>query len=61
MFCWETLDPAIHVDLILTPTTYLSIVKDHVFPDGSGIFQLDNVPCHKAKIAQEREVYIQGV
>ena len=29
MFCWETLGPAIHVDVTLTRTTYLSIVADH--------------------------------
>uniref|UniRef100_A0A8P4K6M0 Transposable element Tc1 transposase n=1 Tax=Dicentrarchus labrax TaxID=13489 RepID=A0A8P4K6M0_DICLA len=59
MFCWETLGPAIHVDA-LTCTTYLSTVADHVhsfmetvFPDGSGLFQQDNVPCHKAKMVQE--------
>ena len=60
MFCWETLGPAIHVDVTLTHTTYLSIVADHVhpfmetvFPGGSGLFQQDNVPCHKAKMVQE--------
>ena len=43
LFCWETLGPAIHVDVTLTRTTYLSIVTDHVhpfmetvFPDGCG-------------------------
>ncbi|KAK3539724.1 hypothetical protein QTP70_012747 [Hemibagrus guttatus] len=60
MFCWETLGPAIHVDVTLTRTTYLSIVTDHVhlfmeavFPDGCGLFQQDNAPCHKAKMLQE--------
>ena len=28
MFCWETSGPASHVDVILTHTTYLSIVAD---------------------------------
>lgn len=57
MFCWETLGLAIHVDVTLTRTTYLSIVADHVhpfmetiFPGGSGLFQQDNVPYHKAKM-----------
>uniref|UniRef100_A0AAY5L9N5 Tc1-like transposase DDE domain-containing protein n=1 Tax=Esox lucius TaxID=8010 RepID=A0AAY5L9N5_ESOLU len=57
MFAWETLCPAIYVDVTLTPTTYLSVVTDHVhpfmatvFPDGIGLFQQDNEPCHKAKI-----------
>ena len=51
MSCWETLGPAIHVDVTLTHTTYLSIVADHehpvvitVFPDGCGLFQQDNAP-----------------
>ena len=46
MFCRETLGPAIHVDVTLTRTNYLSIVTDHVhpfmatvFPDGIGLFQ----------------------
>ncbi|KAK3553900.1 hypothetical protein QTP70_012922 [Hemibagrus guttatus] len=50
----------IHVDVTLTRTTYLSIVADHVhtfmetvFPDGCGLFQRDNAPCHKAKMLQE--------
>ncbi|KAK3518122.1 hypothetical protein QTP70_033217 [Hemibagrus guttatus] len=56
MFCWENLGSAIHVDVTLTHTTYLSNVADHVhpfmemvFPDGCGLFQQDNAPCHKAK------------
>ncbi|KAK3547699.1 hypothetical protein QTP86_027744, partial [Hemibagrus guttatus] len=56
MFCWETLGPAIHVDVTLTRITFLSIVADHVhsfmetiFPVGCGLFQQDNAPCHKAK------------
>ena len=54
------LGSAIHVDVSLTRTTYLSIIAHHVhpfmdsvFPDGCGLFQQDNVPCHKAKIAQD--------
>ena len=41
-------------------TTYLNIVTDQVhpfmvtvFPDGSGLFQQDNAPCHTAKNVQE--------
>ena len=56
MFCWETLGPAIHVDVTLTRTTYLSIVADRVhtfmetvFPDYCDLFQQDNALCHKAK------------
>ncbi|KAK3529548.1 hypothetical protein QTP70_031966 [Hemibagrus guttatus] len=50
--------PAIHVDVTLIRTTYLSNVADHVhpfmetvFPDGCGLFQQDSAPCHKAKMA----------
>ena len=60
MFCWETLGPAIHVDVSLTRVTYLNIVADQVhpfmamvFPDGSGLFQQDNAPCHTAHIVRE--------
>ncbi|KAK3528676.1 hypothetical protein QTP70_007720 [Hemibagrus guttatus] len=60
MFCWETLGPAVHVDVTVTRSTYLSIVADHVhsfmetlFPDGCGLFQQDNAPCHKAEMVQE--------
>ena len=52
--------PAIHVDVTLTHTTYLSTVADHVhpfmepvFPEGCGLFQQDNAQCHKAKMVQE--------
>jgi len=45
MFCWETMGPAIHVDVTLTRTTYLSIVADYVhpfmetlFPGSCGVF-----------------------
>ncbi|MCI4389581.1 hypothetical protein PGIGA_G00099830 [Pangasianodon gigas] len=30
MFCWETSGPGIHVDVILTHTTYLNIAADQV-------------------------------
>ena len=32
MLCWGTLGPAIHMDVTLTGTTYLSIVADHIHP-----------------------------
>ena len=48
MFFWENLGPAIHVDVTLTRTIYLSIVADHVHPfietvflDGCDLFQQD--------------------
>ena len=38
MFCWETLGPAIHVDVNLTRVTYRNIVADQVHPlHGKGI------------------------
>ncbi|KAK3525149.1 hypothetical protein QTP86_019533, partial [Hemibagrus guttatus] len=60
MFCWEILGPAVHVDVTVTRSTDLSIAADHVhlfmetlFPDGCGLFQQDNVACHKSKLVQE--------
>ncbi|KAK3522147.1 hypothetical protein QTP70_026962 [Hemibagrus guttatus] len=60
MFCWETLGPAIHVDVTVTCSTYLSIAADHLhpfmetlFPDGCDLLQQDNAPCHKAEMVQE--------
>lgn len=45
IFSWETLGPAIHLDVILTRSTYLSIVPDHVqFFMEKGLFQQDNAP-----------------
>ena len=32
MLCWGTSGPAIHVDVTLTRTTYLSSVADHEHP-----------------------------
>ena len=32
VFCWESLGPAIHVDVTLKCTTHLMIVADHVHP-----------------------------
>ncbi len=53
MFSWETFGSGIHVDVALTHTIYLKIIADRVhpimamtFPDGSDLFQQDNVPCH---------------
>lgn len=42
---WETLGPAIHLDVILARSTYLSIVPDHVqFFMEKDLFQQDNAP-----------------
>ena len=60
MFCWETLGPAIHVDVSLTHTTYISFVADRahpftetVSPNDCGLYQQYNAPCHEAKLVQE--------
>nr|KAF6387375.1 hypothetical protein mMyoMyo1_007881 [Myotis myotis] len=61
MFSWHDLGPLIRVELRLNSTTYLSTVADQVhpimlmaYPNGDGFFQQDNVPCHGARIVQER-------
>ncbi len=48
------------MDVNLTSATYLKIVSNHVhpfmamvFPDGNGLFQQNNAPCHTAKVVQE--------
>ena len=60
MFCGEIWGLAIIVDVILTHTTCLSIVADHVppfvemlCPDVCGLFQQANALCHKAKNGSE--------
>lgn len=57
MFC---LGLAIHVDVALPHTTYLSVVAEHadpfmetVFPNVWGLFQYDNVSCHKTKMVHK--------
>ena len=54
------LKASINVDVNLTRVTYLNIVADQahpfmamLFPDGSGLFQQDNAPCHTARIVRE--------
>lgn len=49
------------MDVILTHTTYVSTVADHVhpfmetmFPDGCDLLQQDNVASHRVKMVQER-------
>lgn len=58
-FCWETLGPVVSLDATLTCSSYLNILADHVhpfmeavFPDGDGLFQQGNTPCHTAKAVQ---------
>lgn len=53
---WETLGPAIHMDLTLTHTAYLVVADrlhlETVFASGSGLFQQNNAPCHSAEMVQ---------
>ncbi len=56
MLCWETLGSGIHVAFTLTRSTYLQLLQTTcspfmaaLFTDGSGLFQLDNAPCHTAE------------
>ena len=54
MFCWETLGPAIHVEVNLTCVAdQVHPFMAMVFPDGSGLFQRDNAPMHKARSMQK--------
>ncbi|GFU55377.1 transposase domain containing protein [Trichonephila clavipes] len=57
---WAFLGPVVVVELTMNATGYLNIIADQlnpymasVFPDGNGMFQQDNAPCHKAKIVLE--------
>lgn len=51
------LDPGVHVDFTLIRTIYQSTLANHahpfmevVYPEGCGLLQQDNAPCHKAKL-----------
>ncbi|GBN76236.1 Transposable element Tc1 transposase [Araneus ventricosus] len=62
---WGTLSlaalgPVVVVEQTMKAVNYLNIIEDQlhpymtfVFPTGNGIFQLDNAPCHKARIVLE--------
>ncbi|GBM39865.1 Transposable element Tc1 transposase [Araneus ventricosus] len=60
MFSWAALGPSVMVDKTMKAANYLNIIVDQlrpymafVFPNGNGIFQQDNAPCHKARIVLE--------
>lgn len=59
MFCWESLDPCIQVDGILTCTTPKIVAKQvhpfivTVLPDSSFSFQHHNAPCHSKTFGQK--------
>ena len=59
-FTWTSMGPVELVQGTMTAETYRTLVADHVhpfmttmFPNGSGIFQQDNAPCHKARSVME--------
>ena len=59
MCCWEALGPAILLNILwhVPPTkallqTMYTLSWKEVLPDGCGLFQQDNAPYHKAKMAQ---------
>ena len=50
----------VEVEQIMNATGHLNIIADqlhpymdYVFPAGNGMFQQENVPCHKVKIVKE--------
>ncbi|GBN73185.1 hypothetical protein AVEN_236880-1 [Araneus ventricosus] len=60
-FSWAALGPVVVVEQTMKAANYLNITADQlhpymafVFPAGNGIFQQDNVPCHKTRIVLER-------
>ena len=57
---WEFLEPVVVVEQTSKANEYLNIIADQlhpcmasVFPSGNGMFQQDNVLCHKARIVLE--------
>ncbi|GBM32927.1 hypothetical protein AVEN_13295-1 [Araneus ventricosus] len=57
---WAAVGPVVVVEQTMKAVNYLNIIADQlhpymafVFPTGNGIFQQDNVPCHKASIVLE--------
>ncbi|GBM79138.1 hypothetical protein AVEN_256253-1 [Araneus ventricosus] len=60
MFSWTALGPVVVVEQTMKAANYLNTIADQlhpymvfVFPNGNGIFQQDNSPCHKAWIVLE--------
>lgn len=58
-FYWETLGPAIHIDVTLTSSANRSRIADHKLFHGHDIprcllFQQDNAPCKKSKISKKQ-------
>ncbi|GBN39680.1 Transposable element Tc1 transposase [Araneus ventricosus] len=59
-FSWAALLPVVVVQQTMKAENYLNIITDQlhpymalVFPNGNGIFQQDNAPCHKVRIVLE--------
>ncbi|GBM33762.1 hypothetical protein AVEN_47057-1 [Araneus ventricosus] len=59
-YSWAALGPVVVVEQTMKAANYLHIIADQlhsymafIFPNGNGIFQQDNAPCHKARIVLE--------
>ncbi len=55
-FCWHGLGPLVPLMERVTANQYNVVLSDHLhpmmkhfYPDGSGVFQDDNVPIHRAR------------
>ncbi len=55
-FCWHGLGPLVPLEGTVTANQYKVVLSDHlypmmkhVYPDGSGLFQDDNAPIHRAR------------
>jgi transposase len=58
-FTWNGLGPIVPIEGSVTGITYAKIINDYVvptlheyFPNGNGIFQEDNAPPHRSKVAK---------
>ena len=55
-FCWHGLGPLVPLEGRVTANQYKVVLSDHLYPmmkhfypDGSGLFQDDNAPIHRAR------------
>ncbi len=55
-FCWHGLGPLVPLEGRVTANQYKVVLSDHLYPmmkhfypDGSGLFQDDNAPVHRAR------------
>ncbi len=59
-FCWQGLGPLVPLEGRVTSNQYKVVLNDHLYPmmkyfcpDGSGLFQDDNAPIHRARGVSE--------